>query len=187
MSDDKVKEADHLKKQLQAFTVSGTFSNGRSIDKIDTYRQYLILDIDKLSELQLKEIKQVTRLAPYTYASFISPRGKGLKIIVKVSSTKEHHKEAYKQVVAYYEQALNKDIDTSGSDICRLCFMSYDQDCFINPNADVFEVNIKLEQEKPIPIKNNNSISNDIEAYISEIEKTATDITGNYETCKKFR
>lgn len=186
LSNDYKKEADQLKKQLQAFTVSGTFSNGRSIDKIDTYSQYVILDIDKLSESQLKEVKQIARLAPYTYASFISPSGKGLKIIVKVSSTKEHHKEAYNQVVAYYEQALNIDIDTSGSDICRLCFMSYDEDCFINLNADTFEVNIKLEEEKPIPIKYNNSISNDIEAYISEIEKTATDITGNYETWRNL-
>lgn len=186
LSNDNKKEADQLKKQLQAFTVSGTFSKGRSIDKIDTYSQYVILDIDKLSEHHLKEIKQITRLAPYTYASFISPSGKGLKIIVKVSSTKEHHKEAYNQVVAYYEQALNIDIDTSGSDICRLCFMSYDEDCFINSNADIFEVSIKLEEEKPIPIKQNNSISNDIEAYISEIEKTATDITGNYETWRNL-
>ncbi len=186
LSNDNKKEADQLKKQLKAFTVSGTFTNGRSIDKIDAYSQYVILDIDKLSESQLKEIKQITRLAPYTYASFISPSGKGLKIIVKVSSTKEHHKEAYNQVVAYYEQALNIDIDTSGSDISRLCFMSYDEDCFINSNADIFEVNIKLEEEKPIPIKYNNSISNDIEAYISEIEKTATDITGNYETWRNL-
>ncbi len=186
LSNDNKKEADQLKKQLKAFTVSGTFTNGRSIDKIDAYSQYVILDIDKLSESQLKEIKQITRLAPYTYASFISPSGKGLKIIVKVSSTKEHHKEAYNQVVAYYEQALNIDIDTSGSDISRLCFMSYDEDCFINSNADIFEVNIKLEEEKPITIKHNNSISNDIEAYISEIEKTATDITGNYETWRNL-
>ncbi|AEH02722.1 DUF3987 domain-containing protein [Lacinutrix sp. 5H-3-7-4] len=186
LSNDNKKEADQLKKQLQAFTVSGTFSKGRSIDKIDTYSQYVILDIDKLSESQLKEVKQTTRLAPYTYASFISPSGKGLKIIVKVSSTKEHHKEAYNQVVAYYEQALKIDIDTSGSDICRLCFMSYDEDCFINLNADIFEVSIKLEEEKPISIKYNNSISNDIEAYISEIEKTATDITGNYETWRNL-
>jgi hypothetical protein len=35
-------------------------------------------------------------------------------------------------------------------------------------------------------IKQNNQINNDIEAYISEIEKTATDITGNYETWRNL-
>lgn len=140
--------ADTLKKQLLAFTVSGTFNNGRSIDKIDKYSQYVILDIDKLSSGQLQEIVNLSHLAPYTYASFISPSGKGLKIIIKVNSSKEHHKEAYNQVVEYYEQALNIDIDTSGSDICRLCFVSYDEDCFIKPNADVFEVQIVSQEVK---------------------------------------
>ena len=185
LSIDNKKEADQLKKQLIAFTVSGTFNNGRSIDKVDTYSQYVILDIDKLSISQLEDIKNTTRLAPYTYASFVSPSGKGLKIIVKVNVAKEHHKEAYKQVVDYYEQALNIDIDTSGSDICRLCFVSYDEDCFINSNADTFEVIIKPKELTP-PIKRSDQVTNDIEAYVSEIEQTATDITGNYETWRNL-
>jgi hypothetical protein len=185
LSKNNKKEADQLKKQLIAFTVSGTFNNGRSIDKINTYSKYVILDIDKLEESHLQLVKNTTRLAPYTYAAFISPSGKGLKIIVKVNTTKEHHKEAYKQVVDYYEQALNIDIDTSGSDICRLCFVSYDEDCFINNESDIFEVDLK-QTEKVKPIKQNNLINNDIEVYISEIEKTATDITGNYETWRNL-
>lgn len=185
ISIDNKKEVDQLKKQLIAFTVSGTFNNGRSIDKVNTYSQYVILDIDKLSISQLEDIKNTTRLAPYTYASFVSPSGKGLKIIVKVNIAKENHKEAYKQVVDYYEQALNIDIDTSGSDICRLCFVSYDEDCFINSNADTFEVIIKPKELTP-PIKRSDQVTNDIEAYISEIEQTATDITGNYETWRNL-
>jgi hypothetical protein len=185
LSNDNKQEADQLKKKLRAFTVSGTFNNGRSIDKINAYSKYVILDIDKLEDSHLQLIKNTTRLAPYTYSSFISPSGKGLKIIVKVNASKERHKEAYKQVVDYYEQALNIDIDTSGSDICRLCFVSYDEDCFINANADTFEVIIKPKEIAP-PIKQNNQINNDIEAYISEIEKTATDITGNYETWRNL-
>src|SRR5690554_2493491 len=78
ISNDKKEEADQLKKQLLAFTVSGTFSNGRAIDKIETYSQYVILDIDKLSEIQLETIKNTSRLAHYTYALFVSPSGKGV-------------------------------------------------------------------------------------------------------------
>ena len=185
LSNDNKEAADQLKKQLIAFTVSGTFNNGRSIDKVETYSQYVILDIDKLSVSQLEDVRNTARLAPYTYVSFVSPSGKGIKIIVKVNTAKEHHKEAYKQVVDYYEQALNIGIDTSGSDICRLCFVSFDEDCFINPNADAFEVIIKpIETVKPL--KQAQKIYNDIEAYISEIEQTATDITGNYETWRNL-
>lgn len=185
LSNNNKHSADQHKKQLKGFTVSGTFNNGRSIDKIETYSQYVILDIDKLSETRLKELVNLTHLAPYTYASFISPSGNGIKVIVKVNTNKEQHKEAYKQVVAYYEQALSINIDTSGSDICRLCFVSYDKDCFINTNADIFEV-IKKPKEIAPAVKQLKPISNNIEAYISEIEQTATDITGNYETWRNL-
>ncbi|TXD45850.1 DUF3987 domain-containing protein [Polaribacter sp. IC073] len=185
INNDDNEAANELKKQLLAFTVSGTFTNGRSVDKIKNYSQYVILDIDKLSTVQLKEITNLTRLAPYTFASFISPSGKGVKIIVKINTQKEHHKEAYKQVVDYYEQALNIDIDTSGSDICRLCFVSYDEDCFVNKNAATFETEIK-QKEAILSTVQNNPISNNIEIYIKEIEQTATDVTGNYETWRNL-
>ncbi|TXD56913.1 DUF3987 domain-containing protein [Polaribacter sp. IC066] len=197
INSDEKEQADKLKKQLLAFTVSGTCNNGRSVDKLETYSQYVILDIDKLSISQLKEIINLSRLAPYTYASFVSPSGKGLKIIVKINTSKEHHKEAYKQVVDYYEQTFNIEIDTSGSDICRLCFMSFDEDCFINPTATTFAVNTKpieveipLEKVKPSKevksIKTGNSSIIKIETYIAEIEKTATDITDNYKEWVKI-
>lgn len=182
INNDNTEAAAQLKKQLIAFTVSGTFNNGRSIDKIECYSQYVILDIDKLSNIQLKEITNLTRLAPYTYASFISPSGKGVKIIVKVNTEKEHHKEAYRQVVDYYEQSLNIVIDTSGSDICRLCFVSFDEEIFINKNTATFQVEEKSKES----IKINNEPSNNIESYIKEIEQTATDITGNYQSWRNL-
>lgn len=185
MSIGKEKEAENLKKQLLGFTTSGIFNNYRSSENLETYTQYIILDIDKLSDAELKRIIPIINLAPYTYGCFISTRGKGVKFIAKVNTTKEHHKEAYNQVVAYYEQALNIEIDTSGSDFARLCFVSFDKECHINTNADTFEVNLK-PIETAQPIKQSNQVNNDIEAYISEIEKTATDITGNYETWRNL-
>ena len=166
INNDRKEESDELKKQLTAFTVSGTFNNGRSIDKIENYSQYVILDIDKLSNVQLKEIINFTRLAPYTFASFISPSGKGLKIIVKINTTKEHHKEAYKQVVDYYEQALNIDIDISGSDICRLCFVSFDEEIYINNDTAIFQVDIINEIES-------NKINNRIEHNNKGVNNTS--------------
>lgn len=135
-------QADILKKQLIAFTPSGTFNNGRNAKDVTSYSGYIILDIDKLDETQLKDAIKTSRIAPYTYASFISPSGNGLKILVKVNSNQEHHKKAFKQVAAYYKQALNLEIDNSGSDISRLCFTSFDPDCFIKKTANIFQVDI---------------------------------------------
>jgi len=92
------KEADKLKKQLPAFTPSGTFENGRKAELLTQYSGFVILDLDKLSPEDLEKAKSLVALAPYTFAAFISPSGNGLKIIVPVNSTAEHHKLAFQQV-----------------------------------------------------------------------------------------
>ena len=187
LENDEKDKASKLKSNLPAFTPSGTFDDGRKARKITSYSGYIILDIDKLSKSQLQKTINTTRLAPYTYASFISPSGNGLKILVAVNSKKEDHKEAYNQVREYYETALNIDIDTSGSDVSRLCFMSFDPDCYINFDADIFEVEIKKEVVQQSIIQPKINVGNDdIEAYILLIEQSGTDITGNYETWRNL-
>lgn len=141
------KEADKLKKQLPAFTPSGTFDNGRKAELLTQYSRYVILDLDKLNPTDLERAKSLVALAPYTFAAFISPSGNGLKIIVPVNSTAEHHKLAFQQVCDYYEQALQLVVDPSGKDVSRLCFMSYDPNCYRNINAEPFKVSIEQEPE----------------------------------------
>jgi hypothetical protein len=141
------KEADKLKKQLPAFTTSGTFEGGRKAELLTQYSGFVILDLDDLSPEDLARAKSLVALAPYTFASFISPRGNGLKIIVPVTNSAEHHKLAFQQVSDYYEQALQLVVDPSGKDVSRLCFMSYDPDCFRNINAEPFKVSIEQEPE----------------------------------------
>lgn len=143
------KEADKLKKQLPAFTPSGTFDNGRKAELLTQYSGFVILDLDKLSPEDLEKAKSLVALAPYTFAAFISPSGNGLKIIVPVNSTAEHHKLAFQQVSDYYEQALQLVVDPSGKDVSRLCFMSYDPDCYRNINAEPFNVNIETAAQEP--------------------------------------
>lgn len=139
------KEADKLKKQLPGFTPSGTFKNGRKAERLTMYSGNVILDLDKLSPKQLEDAREAVTLKPFTFAAFISPSGNGLKIIVRVTSSAEHHKTAFQQVANYYEQALQLVVDPSGKDVSRLCFMSYDPDCFLRLNAELFKVNIEPE------------------------------------------
>jgi len=144
---DKHSDADRKKKLLPAFTPSGTFDSGRKADKITSYNSHIILDLDKLTKEQLSYAFKRASSTPYTFAAFISPSGNGLKIIVPVNSTAEHHKLAFQQVCDYYEQALQLVVDPSGKDVSRLCFMSYDPDCYRNINAEPFKINIEQEPE----------------------------------------
>lgn len=146
--------ADATKKQLLAFTPSGTFDKGRKIEQVSSYSGYIVLDLDKLNPTQLQEAKQKAINIPFTFAAFISPSGNGLKIIVPVNTTKEKHKNAFLQIAIYYEEALKLSVDPSGKDVSRLCFVSFDPECFINSNPETFNVNSKsIQIESPIVVQ----------------------------------
>ncbi len=135
--------ADQLKKQLPAFTPSGTFNNGRKASLLSEYSNHIIIDIDKITPSEATAIIQKVAAYPFTFAAFISPSGNGVKIIVLVDSKEEHHKLAFTQVAVYFETQLQLKIDPSGKDVCRLCFMSYDSNCYRNINATPYHVDIQ--------------------------------------------
>lgn len=145
LAENKTDAYDKGKKSLFAFTPSATFIGGRKLEFIKDYTGILILDIDKLSPVQLKQISLNANQCQHTYASFISPSGNGFKILVKVNSDKDLHKEAFLKVQVFYETLLNLQIDKSGKDITRLCFFSYDSELYLNEAATVFEVVSKVD------------------------------------------
>jgi hypothetical protein len=136
-------EVDKLKKGLLAFTVSGEFSGGRKMEFLKRYNPFVILDIDKLNEEVLARLMVKVNEIEFTRVAFISPSGRGVKIIVRVDSEIEKHGIAYKQVADYYQEILGVEIDRSGKDITRLCFMSHDPSAYFDPESKVFDV-VKL-------------------------------------------
>ncbi len=133
-------KADQLKKGLVAFTVSGLFEGGRRLSFLKTYNPFVILDIDKLDPDVLPDLVLKIQQIEFTKVAFISPSGRGLKIIVEVDSEMKNHKAAYRQVMKFYQKNLIIEIDKSGSDISRLCFMSHDPEVYFNEKSTVFKV-----------------------------------------------
>lgn len=186
ISEGKKEEANALKSKLLAFTPSGTFSNGRNASSIVQYSNYIVLDLDNLSDDLLCEAKKKARSVSHTFAAFISPSGSGLKILVSIKSDVIKHKAAFKQVATFYETELQIPIDQSGKDICRLCFMSYDEDCYRNINAIPFNViddeeimpEIEYNSNKHVEV-NNNDWESIFGNCIDFTDKKATYIEGN--------
>ncbi|TRX22030.1 VapE domain-containing protein [Flavobacterium franklandianum] len=145
LAENKTEAYNKAKKSLPAFTPSGKFVGGRKLEFLADYSNCIILDIDKLSANDLQNAKHLANQNEFTYASFISPSGNGLKILVKINSDKANHKEAFLLVQAHYESILKLEIDKSGKDLTRLCFYSYDENLYYNENAKIFSV---TEQEK---------------------------------------
>jgi len=153
LAENKTEAYNKAKKSLPAFTPSGKFVGGRKLEFLAKYSSCIILDIDKLSAADLQNVKHLANQSEFTYASFISPSGNGLKILVKINSDKADHKEAFLLVQAHYESILKLEIDKSGKDITRLCFYSWDENLYLNENASTFvtlsAIEMPLIETKP--------------------------------------
>ena len=148
----KDEEAARVKRQLPGFTLSATYTEKRREEGMTGYNDILILDFDKLSEEKIIRCREVIVQIPYTLFCFRSPSNNGLKVGVyyntqEVSRLREqffakteipiteleaYHKNVFDKCRRYYEDRCQVGIDTSGSDIGRLCFMSYDPEIYIN-------------------------------------------------------
>ncbi len=137
---------DELKKKLPAFTPSGTFSY-RNADSLVEYNQIIHLDFDDLEYSELKTISDKINACSYTFASFISPKGKGLKVFVKTNSTSSEHKETWSHLTDFYKELIGLDSDTKCKDICRLCFFSHDKNLFLNTESEVFQFKNPAEKD----------------------------------------
>ena len=130
------KQADELKLKLPAFTISATYKYKRKKENIESYSGLLHLDYDKLNNVQ--DVKSKIISIPYTYAAFVSPSGKGLKVLVKCDNDLSTHTYAFNALRSYYDNLLDVASDKSIKDVLRLCFVSYDSDMYLNNNSKVF-------------------------------------------------
>ena len=154
LAENKLEAYEKAKKSLPAFTPSGKFVGGRKMEFLEAYSNFIILDIDKLSQTDLQNAKHKANQSEYTYASFISPSGNGLKILVKVNTKKEEHKETFLAIQKHYETLLNHEIDKSGKDITRLCFYSFDDNLYQNEAAIVFASETKQSSHtEPVEVR----------------------------------
>ena len=68
-----------------------------------------------------------------TQLLFRSPSGDGLKWIVPIDLAEYTHGDYFQAVAAYILQRYSVQIDKSGRDVSRACFLPYDPNAFINP------------------------------------------------------
>ena len=133
-------KASQIKNKLTSFTTSGTFGKSRTKNNIISYSQILCLDFDNIPVTEINNLSSVVNQCRYTFASFISPSGMGLKVFIKINSNAEQHTTVYNQVTNLYNHLSGYKIDEKCKDITRLCFVSYDTELFLNENVDVFEI-----------------------------------------------
>jgi hypothetical protein len=102
----------------------------------------LIADFDKYESTEaLQADRQRIEADPHVLACFVSPSGKGLKVLVRIPAT-DNNAEYNKLFNAVGKHFNNPKFDNNNKGIARACFYSHDPQIFVNWNATVFSVHL---------------------------------------------
>lgn len=180
-----------LKNDLPYCTFSGTFTK-RLNDSIKAHSGLMVLDFDELEDDRLDELKISFQQIEWVCACWVSPSGSGLKVLVKINPLR--HLESFLELEEFFLGNFSQDIDKSGKDLARACFISWDADLYYNPNSIIYEAQdipepFELEQEKSVrlihkeeQIVNQFKVNKDLrraEYVVHQIEQNQIDITDN--------
>jgi hypothetical protein len=123
-------KADSLKRQLPSICFSGKFGADRKDESLIEHSGYMVLDFDDLHDVSEKAASLIEN--DFVYALWLSPRGNGLKVLIKIADGTKH-REHFAAL-----QDIFPDVDRSGVNVSRVCFESYDPNIYTNPKASVF-------------------------------------------------
>ena len=185
-----------LKKHLPAVTFSGTFELkpayvkktgkydlvSKRDDHLLDYTGLVVIDIDNIPMKEVNRIKKLCDSDIFLHACFLSP-SEGIKMLYEVDAPDEYHRNAsFEQVKEYVEAFYSCEVDKSGKNISRLCYVSYDKDIFINPDyvcvsIDIEEYEAKQKQYEPTEPIDLENVSYDIN-FIWDVAKKWLDNKG---------
>lgn len=129
--------ADFKKLNFEVATFNGTFTY-RNAKSLVSRTPFMVLDIDDLASVdEARQVQQRLVADPYveTALCFVLPKGHGVKWVVRVPAWAEadDFKESFDRLCEHVAFHYGIVCDRSGSDVCRACFLPYDNKCFINP------------------------------------------------------
>ena len=156
-------ERNELKKLLPAICFSGNFTK-RNDASLTEHSGLICLDFDgyKTSKDLLQEKERLTK-NKYVFSAFISPSGKGLKVLVKIPKDVDNHKNYFASLNTYFDSPY---FDTTSKNISRVCYESYDPLIHINLTSSLWEkidevefIELNKYKDKPtIPVTDENKI-----------------------------
>jgi len=120
-------------KNFNYVTFSGLFSK-RNDSALIQHSGMITLDFDHV--LNLQQLKETLLQDKYfeTELMFVSPSGDGLKWIISIDLKECNHQEWFQAIATYIKATYQLEVDKSGKDISRACFLPYDPMIYINPN-----------------------------------------------------
>lgn len=138
------------KKQLPVVLFSGMFEQ-RKDSSLKKHSGFIVLDFDNLTDVEYAKTKLATD--EHSYATWISPSGNGVKVLVRVTNP-EHHESHFRALEKYYDKAYGLEIDSTGKNTSRACYESYDPSIVINKDCKKFGAMLseKSNNQSVIPL-----------------------------------
>ena len=123
------KNQKSIKSGLPAIMWSGTFSE-RNCKGFESHSGLVAVDIDHLNGIEeARLVSAKLSQSKHVVASFVSPSGRGVKAIYDCRGYGlENHKVAFRKACADASALTGLQTDPLNSDVCHLCFISYDPD-----------------------------------------------------------
>lgn len=129
---------------LPCFTPTGTF-NHRSIKGMEIYNGVICLDVDHVEDPVV--LKEKAKQLSWVHAAFITPSGKGLKVVVMTTAEPVDYKATEEKVASMWLEATGAPRDNHCKDIARIQYISHDPELYYNPLASIVENAVSIEIE----------------------------------------
>lgn len=184
------KEATKFKCQAFDFACfSGTFTQRNEAGLIE-HSGLLCIDFDNIPDKEKLREKLLTDPNLSTVLLFTSPSGTGLKWIVQIDgATRLTHLQYFQAIENYIRIRHQINIDASGKDVARPCFLPYDPECYFNqyPVKKQFDLKTWLPatpKTEVQPVKRTPTTGPGrqptVEDIIQQIEANQLDLTANW-------
>jgi len=113
-------------------TFSGVFTT-RNDKALLKHSGLLCLDFDHLQNIEKLRFQLLQDEYFDTQMLFVSPSGNGLKWIISIDAATMPHGDYFAAVANYIKTTYNVEVDKSGRDTSRACFLPHDPQAYINP------------------------------------------------------
>ena len=135
------------KLRLPAVTFCGTFDIERKKSRLKMYNSLIVIDIDKLDIEKLNNHIEILSTDEYVFSYWISPSNNGIKGLVSMefsvnisNKVDSAHKSAFCKLSNYFFNKYEIQLDSSGNDTTRLCYVSHDENLVVKKHITNFEI-----------------------------------------------
>lgn len=145
---------------LPCCTISGLFEGDRKSNQVTVINPIICVDIDVLpKDMTLSLLKEKVFNLPYVFYVSLSARGEGIFALIHYNKEKD-----FQEVFKALQQDFNNmgiEIDKACKDICRLRFVSWDENPLEKEEVEMYDEDyipeLDFQMYRPTVEKKNNS------------------------------